>query len=230
MRARRFLIVRLSAIGDVIHTLPALMDLRSAFPGSQVDWLVEPASAGLLRNSNALDRVIEISTRGWRSAPFSPATWKDILETVRLLRQRRYEAAFDFQGLLKSAWLARASGAEQVFGANTEDLRERSARLFYHRQAPASGNVHRIERYRGILSLLGLRPSGPACYPDRLWGPEEERSVEIHLKNIPGDFVIVNPGAGWPTKIWPPDRLGQLARLIHRHYGHSLVCTWGPGE
>ncbi|MBI3940767.1 MAG: lipopolysaccharide heptosyltransferase I [Acidobacteria bacterium] len=230
MTARRILMVRLSALGDVVHTLPALIDLRAAFPESEIDWLVEPAAAPLLRNSGALNQVIEISTRAWRHRPLSPATWKEIAGTFRRLRERHYDIALDFQGLWKSASLARASGAREILGIGTADLRESSAHIFYHRQAPAAGNVHRIERNRALLLLLGISPSGPARYPERFWSEADQRRVESLLRALPGDFVVLNPGAGWATKIWPAERFGQLARRIHESYDYALVCTWGPGE
>ena len=230
MSAPRFLIVRLSAIGDVIHTLPALMDLRSAFPESEVDWLVEPACAALLENSGAVDRVIAVPTKEWRKAPLSAATWKDAAGTIRQLRRRRYTAALDFQGLLKSAAAARLSGASEVLGIGSTDLRESSAQIFYDRQAAPAGNVHRIETNRALLSLLGVSRAGPARYPAKLWSQADELRVSSLLQAIPEDFVVLNPGAGWKTKRWPADRYGELARRIHARSGHAVVCTWGPGE
>ncbi|MBI2821679.1 MAG: lipopolysaccharide heptosyltransferase I [Acidobacteria bacterium] len=226
----RLLIVRLGAIGDVIHTLPALMDLRSHYPESEIDWLVEPASAPLLRNSGALDQVIEISTRKWRRALHSPNTWQEVIGTAQRLRRRGYTAALDFQGLWKSACWARASGAKEVLGAATADLRESSSRIFYGRQAEPAGNVHRIERNRSMISLLGVSPRGPACYPDRLWSDADQARVEVLLRGLPRDFVVLNPGAGWLTKLWPAERFGELASRIHSGYGYGIVCTWGPGE
>ncbi|HEV8129998.1 MAG TPA: lipopolysaccharide heptosyltransferase I [Acidobacteriota bacterium] len=230
MNGSRFLIVKLSAIGDVVHTLPALMDLRLQYPESEIDWLVEPSAAPLLRNSGELQRVIEVSTREWRRTPFSLATLRNVAGIIADLRRRRYQAALDFQGLWKSGVLARSSGAAQVFGINSEDLRESSARVLYHRQAKAAGRVHRIERNRAMLKLLGIPPSGPARYPEKLWNDADRLRVESLLENLPEDFVIVNPGGGWATKLWPPERFGELARCIHDRYGYGVVCTWGPGE
>jgi len=230
MSAHRFLIVKLSAIGDVVHTLPALMDLRSHFPDSEIDWIVEPGAAQLLRNSGMLARVIEVSTQNWRRAPISATTLKEIVGTIRALRGRRYHVALDFQGLSKSALLARFSGAAEALGISTSDLRDPFARIFYARQAKPAGLIHRIERNRSLLNLLGIFPSGPAVYPDKLWSEQDQQRVQSILETIPQNFVVVNPGGGWATKLWPAMRFGELARFIHDYYGYGTVCTWGPGE
>ncbi len=230
MTAPRFLIVKLSAIGDIIHTLPALMDLRHHFPESEIDWIVEPAAAPLLRNSGTLNRVIEVSTQDWRRSPISATTLKEIGGTIRELRRRRYQTALDFQGLSKSALLARLSGAAEVLGIGTPDLREPFARIFYTRQAEPAGLAHRIERNRALLNLLGIFPSGPALYPDKLWSEQDQHRVESLLATVPQNFVVVNPGGGWATKLWSAARFGELARFIHDYYGYRIVCTWGRGE
>ncbi|MBI4454331.1 MAG: lipopolysaccharide heptosyltransferase I [Acidobacteria bacterium] len=230
MGSSNFLIVRLSAIGDVVHTLPALMDLRASYPESEIDWLVESASAPLLTNSDAVSQVIEISTKDWRRAPLATQTWREIYRTIQRLRNRHYDVALDFQGLWKSAFLAWVSGATEVLGIGTADLRESSTHILYHRQAKPAGKVHRIERNRLLLTLLGVTPSGPARYPSRLWSPSDQSRVDSLLRTIPANFVVVNPGGGWQTKLWPAERFGKLARWINEKYGYAIVCTWGPGE
>ena len=201
-----FLVVRLSATGDVVHALPALMELRAAYPDGQIDWLAEPASAPMLRHSGAVDQVIEVATGRWRRRPFSPATWKELATTVRLLRGRRYDVALDLQGLWKSAFPARISGAREVAGMATADLREPSARIMYDRQAEPAGRMHQVERNRKLLSLLGVTSTGPARYPERLWSPADQARADAIRSALPEKFVVLHPGAGWATKVWAPER------------------------
>src|SRR5688572_17788867 len=121
MTSPRFLIVRLSAIGDVVHTLPAAMDLKAAYPEGRIDWLVEPAAAPLLRRSGIVDEVIEFPTQSWRRRPLEAKTRAEITEILRGLRSKRYDAALDFQGLWKSAVPARLAGARRVIGLHTSE-------------------------------------------------------------------------------------------------------------
>ena len=230
MGAPKFLVVRLTAIGDVIHALPAVMDLRSSFPEAEIDWLVETTAAPLIRNSQIVSRVIEISTRRWRERMLAPATLRQIGGTITALRRARYDWAVDFQGLWKSGLLARLSGAREVIGFHSSDLREPSARVLYSRQAGPARGMHRIERNRNLLKIAGLHPSGPARYPATLWTEEDSRNVEKLSRELDPSLVVINPGAAWPTKLWRASRFGQLARRIHQEFGHQIVCTFGPGE
>ncbi|MDE2963255.1 MAG: lipopolysaccharide heptosyltransferase 1, partial [Acidobacteriota bacterium] len=130
----RILIIKLGSIGDVVHTLPALSDLRSSFPRARIDWLVEKQAAVLLRNHPCLDRVIEVDTRKWRRGLWRPRTWREIHRCHSRMKQERYEVAFDFQGLWKSAAFGLFSGARLLVGFDKPHLKEPGCRFLYGRR------------------------------------------------------------------------------------------------
>src|SRR5437660_10154670 len=119
--SRRMLIVRLGAMGDIVHALPAVASLKHSFPGSVLTWVVEPRWAALLEDNPFVDRVVFLRREGPRG----------LLQTRRELRSYHYDFAVDFQGLLKSALVASAAGPERIFGFHQSQIRERAAALFY---------------------------------------------------------------------------------------------------
>ncbi|MCA9239361.1 MAG: glycosyltransferase family 9 protein [Planctomycetales bacterium] len=214
----RILIVRLTALGDVIHGLPALCALRDAFPNSHIGWVVEGAGAQLLDGHPALDEVIRAPRRWYRS-----------LQEVRNLRDRlragRYDTAVDLQCLTKSALLAWLSGAKQRLGVAGRHGRELS-RLFNNRltlvRAP-----HVIHQYLGILAPLGIE--NPEVRFDLPETPLDSAFAEKLLAEsqlAEQRFVLMNPGAGWTSKQWPPERYGELASRLMRSLGVRTLVVW----
>ncbi|HMJ08783.1 MAG TPA: glycosyltransferase family 9 protein, partial [Pyrinomonadaceae bacterium] len=128
----RILIVKLGAIGDIIHTLPALTAIRRAFPAAEIGWVAEMRSAEILRGHPAIDSLIEIDTKQWRSELKAGQFFSGVGKQLSGLRRANYEIAIDFQGLLKSAAIAKASGASQRWGFSRKDLREPASRVFFN--------------------------------------------------------------------------------------------------
>ena len=147
------LIVRLGALGDIVHTIPAAAAIRTAHPDARIDWLVEKKHRGIIDLVMGVDRVVTLD------AP-TPAGWIDV---VRRLRQVQYDVALDFQGLMKSAVLARASGARRVVGFSIWYLREKSARPFYSDVHPGprgfrlQPEAHVIHKNLRLLATLGIQ-------------------------------------------------------------------------
>ena len=228
---RRVLIVRLGALGDLVHALPAVAALRDAWPEAQIDWLVDARYRALLDFVPVVNRVVVVGGAGGAL----PAV-------VRSLRRERYDFALDLQGLLKSAALARLSGATTVAGFATSMLREPAARFLYTTQADADEGGHVIAKNVGLLRVLGVASasaSGPRhpVGPDRWRFPlavPETGIVEAVRRDLgigqDHRFAVLNPGAGWPNKRWPPERFGQLARHVSERQGWPSVVLWGPGE
>lgn len=216
---RRVLIVRLGALGDLVHALPAVAALRAAWPDAQIDWLVDARYKALVDFVPAVSRVVVL---GRQATSFAG--------TVRRLRRERYDTAIDLQGLIKSAALARLSGAREVVGFATPLLRERVARLFYTMQADRDDSGHVIAKNVGVLRVLGLEPAAwtfPIAVP-------ASGAVDVvrGALGISRDqrYAVLNPGAGWPNKRWPPERFGQIARHLSGHQGWPSLVLWGPGE
>jgi lipopolysaccharide heptosyltransferase I len=213
------LLVRLGSLGDIIHAIPAAAALRRAFPNATIDWLVDVRHRDLLDLVPIIDRRVTVNTSSAGS----------IVAAVGELRRARYEVTLDLQGLIKSAVLARLSGASRVIGFPTDLLREKGARAFYKETAgtPAS---HVIDKNLSMLTALGVRmPDVEFPLDDR--SPHAVIDARARLRVPPGGrFAILNPGAAWPNKRWPPVYFAEVAReLVKRHDLRSLVL-WGPGE
>ena len=215
------LLVRLSSIGDVVHTLPALAALARA--GHAAGWLVEPASRLLLEGQPLLRQVAPVpAARAFRLAAAR--------ETLRAVRGAGYDAALDFQGLWKSAAWARLSGARRVIGFGAPWRREAaSALLLGERAEQPAAAVHVIDKNLALLRPLGIDALGLREFPL----PEAPGSAERVARGLAGlgagPFVVLNPGGGWSSKLWPAERFGEVARGLAER-GLLPVVTWGPGE
>ena len=220
----RLLIVRLSALGDVVHALPLAAALRRAFPDGVIDWVVDERSAELLGLVPVLDRVVVLRTRS------RPAV-RALAECRRSLRRRRYDVALDAQGLGKSAIVARISGATRVVGFTTPFLRERWARWFYTERADPGRPRHVVERNLGLLAALGVG-SGGWSFP--LAAPPSDvparTRARLGIGAGSGRFALLNPNAAWASKSWPAERFGAVASWLRRAHRIPSAVLWGPGE
>jgi heptosyltransferase-1 len=211
------LIVRLGALGDVVHAIPAATALRRAFPAARIDWLGEAKHLALVELVKVIDRAIAVRSptiRGWSDA-------------VRDLRTTRYDLAIDLQGLLKSAVLARASGAARVVGFSIWHLREKTARPFYSDVRDAEGG-HVIAKNLRLLEAVGVHD--PAIeFP--LYDPPSDSLAALRAEiGAETRFALVNPGAAWANKRWPADRFGEIAAFLADAPLLTPVVLWGPGE
>ncbi len=229
----RILIVKLGSIGDIVHTLPALAAIRNHVPHAEISWVVERRSAEILRDNPILDRLIEVDTKALGRGLMSGETLRAPRQQLRRLRASAFDLALDFQGLLKSATIARLSGARRVYGFSREGLREPPSRFLLSKTIASSKKLHVITKNLSLASgALGFpMPSllGNLQFPI---GTGPLHSAEAEAASLPtnGHFAILNPGGGWPTKLWSTERFGRLTDELWSHHGlHSLV-TYGPGE
>jgi heptosyltransferase-1 len=229
----RILVVKLGSIGVIVHTLPALAAIREALPASEITWAVERSAAEILRDNPVLDRLIEVDTKALRRGLMSGETLRAPRQQLRLLRASAFDLALDFQGLLKSAMVARLSGARRVFGFARDSLREPASRLLLHKTIQVPERLHVIRKNLAMTeSALGISvPDQPEDFqfPIAL-SFSHEAEAEMAASGTEGHFAILNPGGGWPTKLWSADKFGALADELWNHFRlHSLV-TCGPGE
>jgi heptosyltransferase-1 len=214
------LLVRLSSIGDVVHTLPALAALHRH--GWEAGWLVEAPSRVLLDENPLLARVVV----GPSPRAF---TWHGALATARDLRARRYDVALDFQGLWKSAAWARVSGARRVVGWERNARREPASALLVGERVERRGGGHVIDKNLALLRPLGIEAVGLREFPLPL-SAESVARVDAGLRGLgEGALAVINPGGGWAGKLWPAERFGELGKGL-RGLGLLPLVSWGPGE
>ena len=227
---RRFLIIKLGSIGDVIHTLPALATLKRAFPDAEVDWLVEKKARIVLDRNSLIHAVIEADTHRWRKFWWTPGTLSELSCLIRRLRARKYDVAIDFQGLWKSAAFGYFANPRLFMGFAAEALKEPGCRIFYkNRISPSPQSNHVVEKYLDLVRSLG--DVIPTYNFDLNVSEEDERYVSQQLiSHGIQKFVILNPGGGWITKNWLPENYAELHDKLHLTFGLETVLTWGPGE
>jgi heptosyltransferase I len=215
-RAPRVLVVRLGSLGDLVHTLPAVAALHRARPDVAIDWLVDRVHVDFLQLVPVLSSLIVLEQP-------TLAAW---LSVRRRLRASAYEAALDFQGLVKSAVLARLSGAGRVIGFDRSGLREPAAAWFYRERVPVPSGLHVIDKNLALAARLGAEPHRHEFPIADVASPALD---QIRAQGLTR-FALLNCGAAWPNKRWPADRLGRLAAWLRDRHGLRSVALWGPGE
>jgi heptosyltransferase-1 len=241
-KIERLLIVRLGAMGDVIHTLPAVHMLREAFPQAHIGWLIEERWAELLCSPGSrrrgvrsglrplVDEVHTLNLKAWGKSLFSTSTLQRVATVWNDVRDAHYDAAVDLQGAVRSAVLARLSGARAVYGA--AEPRESPASLWYARKVIVRGR-HVIEQNVSVAEALCEHPremSSPDISRDFPRDSQPEARIEQKLAECgTGEFAILNPGAGWGAKRWPAERYGEVARKLAER-GVGSILNYGPGE
>src|SRR6185436_14212485 len=153
----RILIVKLGSIGDIVHTLPSLAAIRHAIPDAEISWVVEPRAAEILRDNPILDRLIEVDTKALRRGLVSGETLRAPRQQLRQLRASAFDLALDFQGLIKSASIARLSGARRIYAFSRNSLREPVSRFLLSKSIPLSKNLNIIRKNLGLVQgALGI--------------------------------------------------------------------------
>jgi heptosyltransferase-1 len=205
----RILVVRLGAMGDIVHSLPAVASLKHSHPGSHLTWAVEPQWESLLEGNAFIDRIVLLRRRSLRG----------LFETWRDLRVAPYDFAVDFQGLMKSALVASAGHPDRIFGFHQSQLREPAAALFYSNKT-LSREQHVVDRNLELAAAAGAANVLHAF-------PLPPGRAEGELP--PGDFVLASPLAGWRSKQWPIEHYHALARRLEAELGIPLVLNGPPG-
>lgn len=218
----KFLIIRLGSLGDVIHGIPAAAALRRRYPQARIDWLVDRRYVELLDLVECLDRRIAFDPRGLTRLGGRERT------TLGMLRRTGYDAVIDLQGLLKSAVLARLVGARRTVGFPRAHLREPLARIFYTDTPDPGSARHVIDKNLALLDPLDVSDRA-VRFPIAIPRTGVANDPREHVGGS-GEYAIVNPGAAWPNKRWPPDRFGAVAAAVRTEFGLRSLVFWGPGE
>jgi heptosyltransferase-1 len=225
-------------MGDVIHTLPAVQALREAFPQAMIGWLIGERWAELLcapgtprRGARSpqrplVDWVHTVSLSRWRNSLFTIPVLQQIARVWNDVRSAHYDVAIDLQGAIRSAVLARWSGARVVYGA--AEPRESPASIWYTRQTVTRG-AHVIEQNLSVAETVAGTKLKVPCV-ELPHDPDAERLMDQRLAELgSGDFAILNPGAGWGAKRWPAQCYGSVAKALADD-GVRSVINYGPGE
>lgn len=223
--------MKLGAIGDIVHTLPALSALKKALPDAHLSWAAERRSADILRGNPLIEELIEIDTKRIRSRQSPDGVLSDIRDQAKGLRREKYDVAIDFQGLLKSAAIAKLSGAKRRVGFGRKARREPASRFLLTETVDVPPQVHVIRKNLALVSAaLGIAvPDSNFEFPIAT-APEHIREAEETVARVGPDFAILNPGGGWTTKLWPAEDFGRLARLLWERHRVASVISVGPKE
>ena len=227
----KILIIKLGAIGDIIHTLPTLHAIRTRFPEAEISWVAEQRSAEILRDNPLIDNLIEVDTRSMRGTRAVEKILTEGKKQIKNLRSYDFDMAIDFQGLLKSGVIAKISGAKKRWGYSRRDLREPAARVFYTDTAKIPPMTHVVRR---SLALAGTAldvdlTSGPIEFPI-FASSEHKAEANSIIERVGSNFAVLNPAGGWVTKLWHAEKYGKLADLLWNELGLKSVVVTGPNE
>ncbi len=227
----RVLIVRVGAMGDILHGLPAVAALRQRLPGCFIGWAVEPYFRDLLEGGGTVDRLHLVPTRGWKNRPFSIATLREIVALRREMQAERYDVCVDLQGSIRSAVIGRMAQARDFFGPRRPA--ERQARALYRERVEVRAE-HVIEQACELVAAAlsrhlddsdGFSPAAfalPADAPAQAWC--DARLLELGIGRE--GFVLLSPAAGWGSKVWPAERYRELAARL-RAEGYAVLVNGG---
>jgi heptosyltransferase-1 len=227
------LIVKLSALGDVVQTIPAFEALRNHYPAAHISWLVEEGAAELLEYYPGLDEVYVCHRKSWLKRLKKPLLWPavalDIIRFSRQLRSRYYDVIIDFQGLLKSGiWVGLARGGRKI---GFDGTREGSWRFLNERLPPYDPDRHALDRYLDVARYLGAEVGNILAHDP--WTPAEEHQFKNRLseltRNGESPLVLCHPMSRWQTKIWPESNFARLAVEIVEKL-HATVVFTGSAE
>ena len=227
----KILIVKLSSIGDVVHTLPALAAIRAALPGAEISWAVERSAAEILRNNEYLAHLIEVDTRVLRKRDQIGQAVTAFRAQLRELRASTFDVILDFQGLLKSSTIAKLAKSKKIYGFAKQNLREPASRFLLTDRIEVAQNSHIIAKNLQLAAqaLNIYIPTENFEFP--IFTNDEHRAEAEKIIEQTGDnFAVLNPAGGWTTKLWNAGKFGALADRLWTENGLTSVITTAPNE
>ena len=224
------LIVRLGAMGDILHALPAVAALRQAHPTWFLGWAVEPRWRALLSGDNGemplVNRTHLVDAKVWARAPFKRQTLRAIAALRHELRAQRYDVCIDLQGAVRSALAGRLAGAARMVGEDAP--REWAARYLFSERVPTQG-AHVIEQAVEVCAAAAGETLSPILPPLPRDQEAEQWANSVLAGAGQGPVVLISPGAGWGAKRWPAERYGAVASALHAQ-GCRVLVNAGPQE
>lgn len=223
IRPKRVCIIKPSSLGDVVHATPVLAALRARWPWARISWVVHSGLRGLVDGLAELDEVIPFDRAKMGFGP--RGAWR-LARTLAELRSKRFDVAIDLQGLLRSAILTAATGARVRVGL--ADAREGAARLYTHKIVAPAGVTHAVDRLLHFAAAFGCEPS-PARFLAPISASDREWSRAV-LERVARPVVVLNMGARWLTKRWPPAGFAAVARKAQETLGAGIVLVGAPDD
>ena len=218
MAEARFAVVRLGSLGDVVHTFPAVAGLRASFPHADIVWLTHPRWLDLIASSGLATEIWPVDSRDLRS----------VRTVVAKLRAQRWDAAIDYQGLWKAAFLPFFGGVPRRIGFSSATVREYGVPILYTERVNAK-SAHIVEQ-NGELSIRAGANHGTGAFSFRVTENDVAQvRADLERQGI-HRYVVLSPGGGWRSKCWPAERFGALCERIGRELGLPCVVNYGPGE
>lgn len=222
LEPQRICLIKPSALGDVVQTLPVLAALRERWPTAHIAWVVNQSLVDILSDHPQLDEIIPFdrsAMRGWRGIVAARKLWNR-------LRAAEFDLAIDMQGLLRSGLMAQATGAKYKVGF--ANAREKATWFYTHRVDVPTLDIPALQRYWHVVTALGGQPEIPSAplgllESHRAWALEK-------LSALPRPLLAIHPGAQWQTKRWPPENFAKLARRAQQEFTAGVVLVGGPGE
>ena len=221
----RILLIRTSALGDIVHCLPALRALRGQFPDARIGWVVEEVFAPLLEHDPDLDQVLTVGLRRWRRAPLAPATVRETVAALVRLSAFDADVVLDLMGNHKAGALAAVTGCDRRVGLAAALRRERSSAAWLSEWVEAAGG-HAVERALAVAGALGVPPDFPGFGADKILATRGEHPPDPAER----DAIVIHPGAAWSSKRYPAERWGRVAAELARRTGRRILVSAGPSE
>ncbi len=226
---KNILIMKPSALGDIVLALPALAALRKSFPNAKISWLVRPEFAPLLENHPYLDEIILFDRKHLSKALSNTKAFGSLHSLISQLRKQKFDAIFDFQGLFRTAFMAWLSDCKKRYGiANAREF----AHIFYTDKVEHNLDcIHLVDLYLKMVQAAGAK-----CEKAEFLIPSNQAdvdSVKKLLKNHnlePGKYIVLIPGSAQESKCWPTERFAQLADKIAAQYNYPIIAVGSKSE
>lgn len=223
------LIIKPSALGDIVHALPVLSSLRGRFPNARLAWLVNKSFAPLLECTEGLDAVVPFDRKGMGRWFCKTADFRVLREFRQTLQAGQFDLVLDLQGLLRSAIFAKMTGCPRRIGL--KEAREFASLFYTHQVARPADSVHILDYYFAVLREIGVETCLPDC---NLTPPEPARQAiqqKLQQNNLaPGQFIVLVPGSAHAYKCWPAAQFANVAEVVHRQYGWAAVVVGTQSE
>ena len=227
----KILIVKLSSIGDVVHTLPALAAIRRALPEAEISWAVEKSAAEILRGNPFLANLVEVDTKSLRKRDQFGKAVSTARGQLRELRALKFDITLDFQGLLKSSTIAKLAKSKKIYGFAKQNLREPVSRFLLTDKIKVANKTHIIVKNLKLAEqALDISvPENDFEFPIFTENKHQQEAEKI-IEQTGENFAILNPAGGWTTKLWHAEKFGALADKLWEEKNLISVITTAPNE